>query len=83
MKTCWWFRIEGTVIKNIYWQVGLVTLYAAGVVIINRVFDVPLNFPMSLIAVIGVVVGLLLAFRTNSAYDRYLHICLFCLKPDV
>jgi putative membrane protein len=66
----WWFRIKGTVIKNIYWQVGLVTLYAAGVVVINKVLDVSLNFPMSLIQVIGVVVGLLLAFRTNSAYDR-------------
>jgi len=30
-----------------------------------------LEFPMSLIAIIGVVVGLLLGFRTNNAYDRY------------
>jgi len=51
MELDWWFRIKGTVITNIYWQVALVTLYAGGIVVINKVLEIPLRFPMSLIQV--------------------------------
>ena len=62
--------MKGTVINNIWWQVSLVTAYSAGVVCLHELTEFKVHFPMSLIQVIGVVVGLLLAFRTNSAYDR-------------
>ena len=29
------------------------------------------NFPVSIVAILGTVIGLLLAFRTNSSYDRW------------
>jgi len=33
--------------------------------------ELQMNFPMTLISITGMVVSLLLAFRTNNAYDRY------------
>jgi len=70
-NNCWWIRVRGTVIVSIWWQIFLVGLYSAGVVAIDvYVPELKMNFPMDLISVIGVVVGLLLAFRTNNAYDR-------------
>ncbi len=67
----WWIRVRGTVIASIWWQILLVGLYSAGVVAVD--FYVPqltMNFPATLIGILGMVVALLLAFRTNNAYDR-------------
>ncbi|OXA50926.1 hypothetical protein Fcan01_14539 [Folsomia candida] len=66
------FRLKGTVILRIWWQVLFVLVYTSAVVAIHSY--VPLMrmcFPMSLVQVLGVVIGLLLVFRTNTAYDRY------------
>jgi len=65
------FRLQGTVILRIWWQVLLVVIYTAGVVSLHLYVDgLRMDYPMSLIPVLGVVTGLLLVFRTNTAYDR-------------
>lgn len=67
------FRIKGTVILKIWWQIALIIIYTGGLVCIHTyVDDWEIKFPMTLIPVLGVVTGLLLVFRTNTAYDRYL-----------
>ncbi|CAL8113926.1 unnamed protein product [Orchesella dallaii] len=66
------FKIRGTVILTIWWQLLLISIYTAGLVCIsNFVEGWEIKFPMTLIPVLGVVTGLLLVFRTNTAYDRY------------
>ncbi|CAG7830705.1 unnamed protein product [Allacma fusca] len=66
------FRLKGTVILKIWWQIVFVIVYTAVVVCIhNYVEGMRMNFPQTLIPVLGVVTGLLLVFRTNTAYDRY------------
>ncbi|OXA37642.1 UPF0187 protein sll1024 isoform X2 [Folsomia candida] len=66
------FRVGGTVILNIWWQIILMASYTAAIVAIHNYVDgFRMNFPQTLIPVLGVVTGLLLVFRTNTAYDRY------------
>ncbi len=66
------FRISGTVILNIWWQIILMAAYTAFICALhNYVNGFRMNFPQTLIPVLGVVTGLLLVFRTNTAYDRY------------
>ncbi|ODM91669.1 hypothetical protein Ocin01_15013 [Orchesella cincta] len=66
------FSYRGTVIQKIWWQVVLVTIYTAGLVCVsNYVEGLEFKFPQTLIPVLGVVTGLLLVFRTNTAYDRF------------
>ena len=65
------FRLKGTVILKIWWQILFVAVYTAVVVCLhNYVEGLTMNFPQTLIPVLGVVTGLLLVFRTNTAYDR-------------
>jgi putative membrane protein len=67
----WWFRIKGTVFASIWWQVLLIAAYTAAVVAVSTYVPfLQMNFPQTLITILGVVVSLLLAFRANSAYDR-------------
>jgi len=65
----WWFRIRGTVIPSVWWKVLLILVYTLGILCIDE-FVYRVAFPHTLIPILGVVVGLLLGFRTNSAYDR-------------
>ncbi|KAG0224119.1 hypothetical protein BGW41_005245 [Actinomortierella wolfii] len=64
-------RLKGTVILRIWWQILLVGIYATSVWAIHQYSDWKINYGQSLISVLGVVTGLLLVFRTNTAYDRY------------
>ena len=71
MRLFWWFRIRGTVIPAIWWQVLLLVIWAAGIACLE--YFVPFlsaDFPSDLINIIGLVIGLLLTFRTDTAYDR-------------
>jgi putative membrane protein len=66
------FRLKGTVLLAIWWQLLFVILYTAGIVALKLyVPQIRMDFPATLISVLGVVTGLLLVFRTNTAYDRY------------
>ncbi|KAF9930022.1 hypothetical protein FBU30_000935 [Linnemannia zychae] len=64
-------RFKGTVILAIWWQVLLVGIYSAIVFIIHHFSSWKMNYSLSLVSVMGMVVSLLLVFRTNTAYDRY------------
>ncbi|KAG0264465.1 hypothetical protein DFQ27_001202 [Actinomortierella ambigua] len=64
-------RLKGTVILRIWWQVLLVGAYTTGVWAINQYSGWKINYGQNLITILGVVTGLLLVFRTNTAYDRY------------
>ncbi|KAG0280813.1 hypothetical protein BGZ95_008605 [Linnemannia exigua] len=63
-------RLKGTVILSIWWQVVLVGLYSTAVFFIHK-YVWPMKYNLSLVSVMGMVVSLLLVFRTNTAYDRY------------
>ncbi|KAF9108771.1 hypothetical protein BGX29_007061 [Mortierella sp. GBA35] len=64
-------RVKGTVILSIWWQIILVGLYSASVFFIHKYSAWRMNYSLSLVTVLGMVVSLLLVFRTNTAYDRY------------
>jgi len=66
----WSFRLRGTVLVSVWWKILAIVIYTALVTFLHVRTGLQLNFPQTLIPIIGVVVGLLLAFRTNSAYDR-------------
>ncbi|KAJ3278490.1 hypothetical protein HK104_002291, partial [Borealophlyctis nickersoniae] len=65
-------RIHGSVIPRIILPTIIVTLWSALWTILYLVANVT-NFaiPTHLITILGVVMGLLLVFRTNTAYDRF------------
>ena len=49
-----------------------ITIYMIGISILDHNFTLEeVHIPIALITVPGTVIGLLLAFRTNSAYDRW------------
>ncbi|CAG8702639.1 1996_t:CDS:2 [Acaulospora morrowiae] len=64
-------RFGGSVLPSCapitFFSVSLTT----AVTVLYMVYDVDLALPDVLIGSVSVVVGLLLAFRTNNAYDRY------------
>jgi putative membrane protein len=50
----------------------IITLYAAGVSIVYEAFDLSnLSLPISVPMIMGTVISLLLAFKSNQAYDRW------------
>ncbi|KAG0376809.1 hypothetical protein BGX24_007179 [Mortierella sp. AD032] len=63
-------RLKGTVILAIWWQVILVGLYSTAVFFVHK-YALTMTYNLSLVSVMGMVVSLLLVFRTNTAYDRY------------
>jgi len=68
----WWFRIKGTVLPAVWWQCFLLGIWSAAIVALDiYVPALRMTFPQTMITILGVVVSLLLAFRTNNAYDRY------------
>ncbi|KAG0222032.1 Bestrophin, RFP-TM, chloride channel-domain-containing protein [Mortierella sp. GBAus27b] len=64
-------RLKGTVILTIWWQVLLTAAYSVAILMIHNYTTWKMNYSLSLVSVMGMVVSLLLVFRTNTAYDRY------------
>ncbi|KAG0283425.1 hypothetical protein BGZ96_012211 [Linnemannia gamsii] len=64
-------RLKGTVILEIWWHILLVGIYSTIVFLISKYSDWKMNYSLNLVSVMGMVVSLLLVFRTNTAYDRY------------
>ncbi|KAF8932631.1 hypothetical protein BGZ47_011267 [Haplosporangium gracile] len=64
-------RLKGTVILQIWWHILLVGIYSAIVFLISKYSDWKMAYTLNLVSVMGMVVSLLLVFRTNTAYDRY------------
>nr|CAG8568016.1 15584_t:CDS:2 [Entrophospora candida] len=66
------FHMRGSVIVAIIPIVFFSTVISTVVTVLYIVFDKKnITLPDSIIGSVAVVVGLLLAFRTNNAYDRY------------
>ena len=60
------------IIGKIRTELILVGLYAVGVVVLYKVFNfTDLAIPLSVPMIMGTVISLLLAFRSNQAYDRW------------
>ena len=61
---------RGSVIPKVLPSTIVVTLVAVVVCVVNLETKVKLGIPSTFIPVLGFVVGLLLTYRTNTAYDR-------------
>ncbi|RIA87321.1 Bestrophin, RFP-TM, chloride channel-domain-containing protein [Glomus cerebriforme] len=64
-------RWRGSVIPKVLPSTIVVTLVSVIVCIVNLEAKIKLSIPSTFIPVLGFVVGLLLTYRTNTAYDRY------------
>ncbi|KAI1318747.1 hypothetical protein EDD11_005818 [Mortierella claussenii] len=64
-------RLKGTVILAIWWQILLVGVFSSVVFVISKYSGWKMGYTLNLVSVMGMVVSLLLVFRTNTAYDRY------------
>lgn len=58
--------------RELWWPLLPVVIYVGVISWLDLQFHLEdYNFPVSIVAILGTVIGLLLAFRTNSAYDRW------------
>ncbi|KAF9902612.1 hypothetical protein EC991_004745 [Linnemannia zychae] len=66
-------RVTGSVIPTVLPDVLIVTTFTATIQTIEYMKILPfrLFFPSVIVPALSVVVGLILAFRTNTAYDRF------------
>src|SRR2546427_620906 len=65
------FRWKGSVIPKVIGQAIIVTVLSAIITYLYKETPIKLFMKPSFITVLGLVVSLLLAYRTNTAYDRY------------
>lgn len=69
----WWdhfFQIRGSMVREITYRVLACVTWAAGVTLVHKTC-MPLSISSSAHSLIGLAIGLLLVFRTNSSYDRF------------
>jgi ion channel-forming bestrophin family protein len=63
-------RVEGSVVKSIYPQIIFCGLFGAFISVLYY-FKLPVAQPIFGSVIPSIVLGLLLVFRTNTAYDRF------------
>ncbi|KDQ08142.1 hypothetical protein BOTBODRAFT_191914 [Botryobasidium botryosum FD-172 SS1] len=63
-------RLQSTVINYIILEVFVFTLIATAVALINQ-GNHDLSVEPQMLTVLGTIIGLVISFRTSSAYDRY------------
>jgi putative membrane protein len=70
-----WFRLlvspRGTLARGVFGRVVFFGAIAVIVWMADRFLAIPLRLPVGFHEVAGVVIGLILAFRTNTAYARF------------
>jgi len=64
-------RIKGSVLPSCVPVLFFSAIFTTLVAVMYIIFEIDVTLPDSLVGAVAVVVGLLLAFRTNNAYDRY------------
>ncbi|KAF8649505.1 hypothetical protein AX16_005757 [Volvariella volvacea WC 439] len=64
-------KFKATVINDIWPEIILFSLVATMVTLVSRFTDRELVFDTGLLTVLGTVLGLVISFRTSSAYERY------------
>ena len=71
----WWshlFSCQGSVVPSIIPQLVLFTVWAVGVRVMEELVNwKPDEIDMTVHSIAGTALGLLLVFRTNTAYDRF------------
>ncbi len=78
-RTSWWrtcFALRGTVLPHILWRVGLLTGFSLVLCLIDIDVLEPFHMPLPTLdplghTVLGVAVGMLIVFRTNTSYNRF------------
>ncbi|KAL1409197.1 hypothetical protein Q8F55_006027 [Vanrija albida] len=67
-----WVRVVGATALARIWPILLFTgAWSTMVVLVNLKTSVSLEFPNTMITVLGVLLGLTLSYRTSSAYEKY------------
>ncbi|KAH9477633.1 UPF0187 protein [Psilocybe cubensis] len=64
-------KFQATVINDIWPEVAFFTLVATMVVLVSEKTSKDLSISNQLLTVLGTVLGLVISFRTSSAYERY------------
>jgi len=64
-------KFQATVINDIWPEVLFFSLVATMVVLVTQKTDTSLAISNQLLTVLGTVLGLVISFRTSSAYERY------------
>ncbi|KAF8655185.1 hypothetical protein AX16_003217 [Volvariella volvacea WC 439] len=64
-------KFQATVINDIWPEMIFFSLIATMVVLVSEFTDTKLSFDPGLLTVLGTVLGLVINFRTSSAYERY------------
>ncbi|WP_224247173.1 bestrophin family protein [Hyalangium gracile] len=64
------FDLKGSMVREIVGRMLVSTVWAVGVVAFHR-YVRPVDIPSTVHGLVGVALGLLLVFRTNSSYDRF------------
>jgi predicted membrane chloride channel (bestrophin family) len=76
---CW----KGSVIPRVLPPSIICVLVAVAVTCVQKFTSTDLSIPQMFIPVLGFVVALLLTYRTNTAYDRFVLLVKVCLKLRV
>ncbi len=63
-------RWKGSVIPKVLPSTIVVTIFTVIVCILHLNVGINLSIPSSFVVILSFVVGLLLTYRTNTAYDR-------------
>ncbi|QRW02772.1 bestrophin protein [Ceratobasidium sp. AG-Ba] len=64
-------KLRGVVVNEIWPEMTFFTAVAAMVVCVSKYTSAKLSISPQLLTVLGTVLGLVISFRTTSAYDRY------------
>nr|VWP01635.1 Peptidylprolyl isomerase (EC [Ganoderma boninense] len=65
-------KFKATVINDIWPEVLFFSAVAAMVSLVSDLTRHKLSFSSAMLTVLGTVLGLVISFRTSSAYERYL-----------
>ncbi|KAJ7897705.1 Bestrophin, RFP-TM, chloride channel-domain-containing protein [Mycena olivaceomarginata] len=64
-------KFNATVINDVWPEVSFFSLVAAMVALVTKLTSHNLAIPNTLLTVLGTVLGLVISFRTSTAYERY------------
>lgn len=65
------FRIRGSVLPTVIWQILAIGLFTTAVVCLDELTRIKLDISPILISAMAFIVGLSLSFRTSTAYARW------------
>lgn len=65
------FTVQGTVLPRILGRIILLSMWTAGICWLHQEQYITFNIGTSIHSIMGLALGLLLVFRTNTAYDRF------------